>query len=134
MNEPTTGPRVRWRSRGHVLQPGTDVLRFEVADLNRVITRAVADSELHRGSQDAQDHPGDWQVLPISCFAVTEVWTPARLERDTGFRQYRVARAAALIAAGFRLRPTELFNDDVPDRATTSTTTYSSRPGQTSSR
>jgi hypothetical protein len=51
----------------------------------------------------------------MSCFAVTEVWTPARLARDTGFRQYRVARAAALIAAGFTLWPTELFNDDVPD-------------------
>lgn len=41
MNEPTQGPRVRWRSRGHELQPDTDVLRFEVADLNRVITSAV---------------------------------------------------------------------------------------------
>jgi hypothetical protein len=63
MNEPTTGPRVRW-------------------------CRAVADSELYRGIQDAQGHPGDWQVLPMSCFAVTEVWAPARLARDTGFRQY----------------------------------------------
>ena len=49
MNEPTQGPRVRWRSRGHELQPDTDVLRFEVADLNRVITRAVADGELYVG-------------------------------------------------------------------------------------
>jgi hypothetical protein len=115
MNDPTQGPRVRWRSRGHELQPATDVLRFEVADLNRVITRAVADGEFYRDIQDAQGHPEDWQVLPMSCFAATEVWTPARLARDTGFTRYRVARAAALIAAGFTLWPTEVFNDDVPD-------------------
>ena len=115
MNDPMQGPRVRWRSRGHELQPETDVLRFEVADLNRVITRAVADGELYRDIQDAQGHPEDWQVLPMSCFAETEVWTPARLAYDTGFTRYRVARAAALIAAGFTLWPTEVFNDDVPD-------------------
>jgi hypothetical protein len=115
MNEVTKGPHVRWRSRGHDLRPDTDVLRFDVADLNRVITRAVADSELYRGVQDAQGHPDDWQVLPMSCFAVTQVWTPARLARDTGFTRYRVARAAALISAGFTLWPTETFTDGVPD-------------------
>ena len=115
MNEPTKGPRVRWRSGGHELQPDTDLLRFEVADLNRVITRAVADSELYRGIQDAQGHPGDWHVLPMSCFAVTELWTPVRLARDTGFTRYRVIRAAALLAAGFTLWPTEIFVDGVPD-------------------
>ena len=115
MTDPTTGPRVRWRSRGHELQPATDVLRFEVADLNRVITRAVADGGLYRDIQDAEGQPGDWQILPMSCFAATEVWTPARLAHDTGFARYRVARAAALIAAGFTLWPTEVFNDDVPD-------------------
>jgi hypothetical protein len=115
MNEWAQGPRVRWRGGGHELEPHTDVLRFEVADLNRVITRAVADGELYREIQDAQGHPGDWQVLPMSCFAVTDVWSPVRLARDTGFTRFRFARAAALIAAGFTLWPTEIFTDGVPD-------------------
>jgi hypothetical protein len=52
MNESSRGPVVRWRSR-HELQPETDVLRFEAADLNREITRTVADGELYRDIQDA---------------------------------------------------------------------------------
>src|SRR5262245_51194600 len=116
MTTPTTrGPRARWRSRGHELQPDADVLRFEVADLNRVITRAVADSELYRDIQSARGHPGGWQLLPMSCFAVTEVWTPTRLADGTGFTRYRLARAAGLLAAGFELWPTEIFTDGVPD-------------------
>jgi len=115
MNEPTKGPRVRWRSGGHELQPETDLLHFEVADLNGVITRAVADSELYREIQDAQGHPEEWQVLPMSCFAVTEMWTPDRLAHNTGFTRYRVVQAAVLLAAGFTLWPTEILIDGVPD-------------------
>jgi len=51
----------------------------------------------------------------MSCFAVTELWTPVRLARDTGFTRYRVIRAAALLAAGFTLWPTEIFIDGVSD-------------------
>jgi hypothetical protein len=35
------GPSVRWRSSGHILRPETDVLRFEVADINRVVQRSA---------------------------------------------------------------------------------------------
>lgn len=47
------GPSVRWRSGGHELHPDTDVLRFEVSDLNRIIARATADAELYREIQDS---------------------------------------------------------------------------------
>jgi hypothetical protein len=109
------GPSVRWRSGGHQLDPASDVLRFEVADLNRVITGSVANADLYRPLQDDRAHPADWQVLTLSCFAVTPQWTPRRLAVDTGFRSYRLARAATLASAGHDLWPTEVFVDDVPD-------------------
>jgi len=109
------GPSVRWRAGGHQLHPETDILRFEVADLNRVVQRAAADSELYDEIQAAQGHPPGWEVLVLSCFAVTETWTPARLAERTGFRRYRLAKAVALLEAGLALWPTEVFIDDVPD-------------------
>jgi hypothetical protein len=91
------------------------VLRFEVADINRVVQRAAADADLYRDIQVARGHPGDWQVLVMSCFAVVDEWTPARLAEGTGFVRYRTARAEVLLSAGFDLWPTEVFVDDVPD-------------------
>jgi hypothetical protein len=109
------GPSVRWRSDGYQLDPDSDVLRFEVADLNRVITGSVANADLYRPLQDDRAQPADWQVLTLSCFAITPEWTPRRLGVDTGFRSYRLARAATLASAGHDLWPTEVFVDDVPD-------------------
>jgi hypothetical protein len=63
------GPSVRWRSSGHRLREDSDLLRFEVADLNRVVTSSAAVADLYRGLQDARGHPGGWQVLPLLCFA-----------------------------------------------------------------
>jgi hypothetical protein len=65
------GLSVRWHSGGHQLDPDSDVLRFEVADLNRVITRSVDNADLYRPLQVDRAHPADWQVLTLSCFAVT---------------------------------------------------------------
>ncbi len=109
------GPSVRWRSGGHQLRPDSDVLRFEVADLNRVITSSAANADLYRQLQDDRGHPADWQVLTLSCFAVTSEWPARRLAVDTGFRSHRLARAATLVSAGHDLWPTEVFVDDVPD-------------------
>ncbi len=109
------GPSVRWRKGGHVLRPETDVLRFEVADINRVVQRAAADADLYPDIQVAAGHAPDWQVLVMSCFAVVDEWTPARLAEGTGFLRYRAARAEVLLSAGFDLGPPEVFIDDVPD-------------------
>lgn len=109
------GPSVRWRSAGHQLCSDSDVLRFEVADLNRVISSSAANADLYRALQDDQGHPADWHVLTLSCFAVTAEWTPRRLAVDTGFRFYRLARAETAVSAGYDLWPTEVFVDDVPD-------------------
>ena len=65
------GPSLRCRSSGHELCADTDVLRFEVLDLNRVITTAAANADLYRSVQDRQGHPRHWQMLPLCCFAVT---------------------------------------------------------------
>jgi hypothetical protein len=86
-----------------------------VVDLNRVITNAAANADLYRDLQRRQGHPPDWQVLPLSCFAVTADWPPARLAQNTGFASYRLAPAGVLTAAGYELWPTEVFIDDVPD-------------------
>jgi len=109
------GPSVRSRRWGHLLEEGTDLLRFEVADLNLVVARAAGDAELYRPLQDERGQPEGWQVLVLSCFAVTERWTPARLAEGTGFRAYRVAGAGALVSAGHEIWPTEVFVDDVAD-------------------
>ncbi len=94
------GPSVRWRSGGHQLSPDSDVLGFEVADINRVISSSAANADLYRQLQDDRVHPANWQVLTLSCFAVTPEWTARRLAVDTGFRSYRLARAATLVSAG----------------------------------
>jgi hypothetical protein len=109
------GPAVRWRSSGHVLDLDTDVLRFEVADFNRLITASASNSDLYRSVQELRGHPADWQVLPLSCFAITADWPPERLAANTGFRSYRLCRAGLLTSAGYELWPTEVFIDDVPD-------------------
>ena len=110
-----SGPSVRWRYGGHRLRPDSDVLRFEVADINRVIINAVANADLYRDIQIRQSHPEDWQVLVLSCFAVTPEWPPVSLAEQTGFRQYRLAPARVINDAGYELWPTEVFVDDTPD-------------------
>lgn len=106
---------VVWRDRGHHLASGDDLLQFEVADRNQVILRSAAVSSLYRGIQDERGHPADWRVLPLSCFAVTGLWTPMRLAEGTRFRSYRTVRAAALWAAGLEVWPTATFTDATPD-------------------
>ena len=110
-----SGPSVRWRSGGHILELDSDVLRFEVADINRVITNAVANSDLYRTIQTHRGHPDEWQLLTLSCFAVTTAWTPTALAAETGFHSYRLARATTLTDAGYELWPTEGYIDNVAD-------------------
>lgn len=109
------GPRALCRPNGHQLQPDTDVLRFEVVDINRLAQRAAADAELYREIQVQQGMPREWEVLVLSCFAVTEEWPVGRLAEQTGFRQYRLVRATGLLSAGYVLWPTSTFVDDMPD-------------------
>ncbi|MGH9056069.1 MAG: hypothetical protein ACRDYY_09455 [Acidimicrobiales bacterium] len=75
----------------------------------------MANTDVYRPLQDDRAHPADWQVLTLSCFAVTPEWTPRRLAIDAGFRSYRLGRAATLASDGYELWPTEVFVDDVPD-------------------
>ena len=91
------------------------MLRFEVADLNRVITNAVANADLYRAIQADRGNPADWKVLPLSCFAVTVQWQPKQLAADTGFRSYRLATARSVTDAGFELWPPEIYIDNTLD-------------------
>jgi hypothetical protein len=109
------GITVRWREGGHRLDPATDVLRFEVTDINRIITTSAAATDVYGEVQRRAGVPEDWQVLVLSCFAITPVWTPVRLADGTGFSRYRTVRAEVLAAAGVALWPTEVFVDDVAD-------------------
>jgi hypothetical protein len=109
------GPSVRWRTSGHQLRDDTDLLRFEVADFNRVIASSAASAGVYRALQHARGHRPDWQVLPLSCFAVTADWPAARLAKSTGFRSFRLCRVSILADAGYDLWPTEVFVDGVPD-------------------
>lgn len=109
------GPSVRPRHTGHRLDPTTAVLRFEVADINRVVARSAADADLYGIVLAEHGLPTHWQVLVLSCFAVTEHWSPARLAEETGFATYRSAPAAHILGAGYRLWATETYIDGVPD-------------------
>jgi len=109
------GNSVYWRSGGHQLSDSTTILRFEIADLNRLVTRSAANSDLYADILQRAGRPASWDVLVVSCFAVTDLWTPARLAEQTGFRRYRTARAGHLITAGYELWPTETFVAGIPD-------------------
>ena len=112
------GQRVAWRSTGHVLGSGDaiDVLRFDVTDLNQVIKSAAAASPLYEPLLDRDGLTSRDEVLPLSCFAVTDAWTPERLATGTRYRSYRQVEARVLLDAGYRLWPTEIFDDNTPDR------------------
>jgi hypothetical protein len=65
-DDPNARPVGPWRSGGHQLGPGSGVLRFDVADMNRVISGSAASADLYRRLLDDQGHPADWQVLTMS--------------------------------------------------------------------
>jgi hypothetical protein len=106
---------VMWREGGHLLSPGDDLLHFEVVDINRVILKSAADSLLYQAIQELRGDPPNWQVLPLSCFAITGDWTPARLAEGTRFRAYRTVHASTLYDAGYEVWPTATFTDDIAD-------------------
>lgn len=106
---------VTWRDWGHRLSPADDLLHFEVLDLNRVVLKSAADSVLYRAVQDRRGHAEGWQVLPLSCFAITPNWAPERLAEGTRFTTFRTARASELLSSGFEVWPTATFNDGIGD-------------------
>jgi hypothetical protein len=108
---------VHWRTDGHQLDRADDIgmLRFEVADLNVIIKAAAAASPLYDDIVAARGLPNGTSVLPLSCFALTDEWTPERLAEGTRFRMYREAPAHALLDAGFELWPTAVSDENGPD-------------------
>ena len=109
--------RVEWRDDGHQLADHDSVamLRFEVEDLNQVIKAAVAASPTYVPLLGACGlSPAD-RVLPLSCFAITQTWTPSRLAEGTNYHQYRQVAAQVLTSAGYQLIPTAVFDDNGPD-------------------
>lgn len=117
---------VVWRDWGHRLTFGDDLLQFEVVDRNQVMLRSAAVSGLYRLIQDERGHPPDWQVLPLSCFAVTGPWTPSRLAEGT-----RSGRTAAFMyrhsgQRSSRCGQPQRSPTPPPTPATRSTTTSSS--------
>jgi hypothetical protein len=108
---------VRWRHAPHQLAPDStvEILRFEVADLVAVIKSCVAASELYDALVEEGGLTQGTQVVPISCFAVTDDWTPQALAEGTRYASYRLVEAAKLIDAGFLIWPTDVFNDGQED-------------------
>lgn len=109
--------RVEWRTSGHALGNGSsiDVMRFEVADINQVIKTAAGSSPLYDGLAERGGLPRGTEVLPLSCFAITTNWSAQRLAAGTSYRTYRQVEASVLLAAGFHLWPTSVFDDQSPD-------------------
>jgi len=96
--------RVEWRDDGHQLRPEDPVaiLRFEVSDLNQVMKSAVAASPSYVPLLEACGLTPRDRLLPLSCFAVTQTWTPSRLARTTHYKHYRQVAASVLLDAGYR--------------------------------
>lgn len=109
---------VRWRHARHQLTPDStvEVLRFEVADLVAVIKNCVAASELYDELVESGGLAAGTQVVPASCFVVTDDWTPQALAEGTRYASYRLVEAHKLIEASFLVWPTNVFNDGEPDR------------------
>lgn len=109
--------RVEWRDDGHQLRPEDPVaiLRFEVSDLNQVMKSAVAASPSYVPLLEACGLTPRDRLLPLSCFAVTQTWTPSRLARTTHYKHYRQVAARVLLDAGYLLIPTSVFDDNAPD-------------------
>lgn len=104
--------KVVWRDDGHTLNSTTDLLRFDVADLNRVINRSVADAHAYSHLNERAGLPSGFDMLPISCFAVTADW-PLRRVLELDPRSYRLAPAHVLIDNGLPVIPTRIFEDGV---------------------
>ncbi len=86
-----------------------------------MITNAARSSDLYRSIQELRGHPPDWQVLPLSCFAVTVAWPPGRLAENTGFRSYLQEVLADHLSGGDRTadgRRTSgcVMHADAPDK------------------
>lgn len=108
---------VVWRTSGHTLDPEghLDLLRFEVDDLNQVIKNAAAASSAYRSVVEQGGRSTGALVLPLSCFAVTEYWTPKKLVEGQKYKSYRLGTASVLITNGFEIWPTELHLNGKPD-------------------
>lgn len=52
----------------------------------------------------------------VSCFVVTDDWTPKTLAEGTRYASYRLVEAAKLLKAGFLIWPTDVLVDGEPDR------------------
>ena len=109
---------VGWRTRGHVLHPDDqlDLLRFDVDDLNQVIKNAAAAAPAYRSVVEQGGRAAGTLVLPVSCFAVTDFWTPEKLAEQQKYRHYRLGTASVLVSNGFDVWPTETYLDGRPDR------------------
>lgn len=108
---------VGWRTSGHTLHPEDqfDLLRFEVADLNQVIKNAAAAAPAYRSVVEQAGRSAGALVLALSCFAVTEFWTPEKIAEGQKYKSYRLGTASVLIANEFEVWPTELYLDGNPD-------------------
>lgn len=114
---PPLAVRVDWRDDGHQLADHDSVtmLRFEVEDLNQVIKAAAAASPTYVPLLEACGlSPAD-RIMPLSCFAITQTWSPSRLAEGTNYHQYRQVAAQVLTDAGYLLIPTAVFDDNAPD-------------------
>lgn len=109
------GPEVRWRTTG-LLDPTSSegLLRFAVADMDMVISKAAADADLYGEVAAAAGHPG-CEALVLSTYAVTDDHPVEELTRHWPGRRFLIADAAVLIAAGIEIWPTAIFVDEVPD-------------------
>lgn len=110
------GPSVSWRTSGlQLLEDGDLLLRFSVEDLNMVINKSVADADLYRAVLEHLGHPGDWEALVLSTYAITAARPVEVLTYDMGGRAYLTAPVGRLRQAAVPIWPTSTFIDDVPD-------------------
>lgn len=105
---------VRLRTSGLTSIPDKSLIRFGTVEPHQVIKTALANADLYGPVLDALKLPPQ-AVLAVSCFAITESWTPARLAAGTRYTSYHLIEAAILRELGFELWPTDTFTSGQPD-------------------
>ena len=105
---------VRLRTSGITSIGDDDLVRFGAVEPHQVVKTALANADLYGPVLDTLELPPQ-AVLAVSCFAITERWTPARLASGTRYNSYYLIPARTVRDLGFELWPTDTFTDGQPD-------------------
>lgn len=111
---PLARDQVRLRASGLVELTDETLIRFGSVEPHQVIKTALAAADLFGPALQAMQLPPQ-AVLTMSCFALTDAWTPRRLSMGTRYASYHTVEASTVRRLGYEMWPTDTFTNGVPD-------------------